>query len=514
MEMNYHNYWTDMHSNLHHEQIQDLPHWYEQIKQTMDFWPFAYYPFFMRKSDCGLAVEDREDDEVIEKDWEYIRAFTKKANEEGFPMFMGYEWQGNGEDGDHNVFFLDNDQRMEHPLRYVDLVEAYKDIKAIGIPHHVAYQLGSRGKNWATHKESFSPFAEIYSSHGCSESDDGPLEMNRHIHMGPRTGETSFDKALAMGYKIGIIAAGDNHSVPGVFEHGSMCALAIDSSKEALWDAFIHRHVYGVSQSRIEVDFRIDDQIMGSELECEETAKLAIHVKGTDAIDRIELLQGNYLEEMIVHSGTWEKKELKEKVRFKFRVEFGWGPDTRVYPKITQKSWHGLLDCGKGKLLGIEKCWNNFGQQVKQVTASSCEFELTTYQSTASGKWMGPSNVTTEGFIFEVEADVKDSISLSVDGKVYELKVIELLKSSKVFALWDEINALTKETWGDLHHYRDDPWWHNAYKFKVHRFAIEDAYLVDYEKELKIEEDCCYRIRVWQKNGDCAWSSPIFIKKK
>lgn len=512
--MKYKKLWTDMHSNLHHEQIKDLPHWCEQMRKIMDFWPFAYYPFYMRKTSSGLGVEDIHEKELIEQDWEYIREFTKKVNAEGFPMFMGYEWQGSGKDGDHNVFFLDNEQSMAHPLRYEELVEYYKHIEAIGIPHHMAYSLGSRGKNWDTHNEAFSPFAEIYSSHGCSESDDGPFDMNRHIHMGPRTGETTFERAIDKGYKIGVIAAGDNHSVPGVFEHGTLCVLAEDNTKEAIWDAFKNRRTYALSQSRIELDFEINDAPMGSEIEVGDTAKLHIHVKGTDAVDRIEILQGNILEDMIIHSGTWERKPQAGNIRFKFRVEFGWGPDTRVYKDIFQKQWHGKLDCGDGKLLGIEKCWNNFGQELTNVTENSCEFDLTTYKSTASGKWMGPSNVTTEGFIFEVEADANGSLQLEVDGKNYTLSVQELLNNSKVYALWDEINQLTKETWGDITHYRDDPWWHNAYKFKVHRFAVEDSYEVTYDKELQVEEDTCYRLRVYQKNGDCAWSSPIYLKKK
>ena len=90
--------------------------------------------------------------------------FAAQAEKEGFPMFMGYEWQGAGLDGDHNVFFLENGEKQEHPMRYQELVEAYKGKPVIGIPHHVAYQLGSRGKNWETHDEKFSPFAEIYST--------------------------------------------------------------------------------------------------------------------------------------------------------------------------------------------------------------------------------------------------------------------------------------------------------------------------------------------------------------
>ena len=155
--MKYKKLWTDMHSNINHDQMEALPLWYEQIKKEMDFWPIAYYPFYMRPTSSGLAVEDRYEDELIEKDWEQVRQLALQAEKEGFPMFMGYEWQGAGLDGDHNVFFLENGEKQEHPMRYQELVEAYKGKPVIGIPHHVAYQLGSRGKNWETHDEKFSP---------------------------------------------------------------------------------------------------------------------------------------------------------------------------------------------------------------------------------------------------------------------------------------------------------------------------------------------------------------------
>ena len=502
-----------MHSNIHHEQISELPIWFDHVKKIMDFWPIAYYPFYMRPTECGLKVEDRYEDELVRQDWEYIRSFVNQVNREHYPMFMGYEWQGTGEDGDHNVFFLNNDQDQKHPDRYQELAAAYEGEPVIGIPHHVAYQPGSRGKNWSTHIEAFSPFAEIYSSHGSSENDDGPLPMTRHIHMGPRTGETTYERGLELGYKIGAIASGDNHSVPAVFEHGSMCALAADNTKEAIWDAFVSRRVYGVSQSRIEVDFSVDDACMGSVIEAGDTARLAFHVKGTGAVDRVEILRDNVLEEMVVHSGTWENRPLSGTIRFKFRVEFGWGPDTRVYPDQIIKEWAGKLKVD-GKILSVEKCWNNFGQELISVTDDECDFSLTTYQSTATGKWMGPSNVTTEGFIFEVEADADSTMHLYVDGADYPLPVRELLKSSRIEALWDDVRELTDTTWGGVTHYRDDPWWHNAYKIKIGRAYPEISYDFDFSKEISVEGDCNIRLRVWQKNLDAAWTSPVFIKKK
>lgn len=511
--MNYKKLWTDMHSNIHHEQMEVLPMWYDHIKKEMDFWPIAYYPFYMRPTESGLKVEDRYEDSLIAPDWEMLRAFTEKANQEGFPMFMGYEWQGSGKDGDHNVFFLNNDGIQIHPMSYRELAEAFKGQEVIGIPHHLAYQPGSRGKNWATHDETFSPVAEIYSSHGSSENDDGPLGMERHVHMGPRTGETTYEKGLSMGIRAGVIAAGDNHSVPGVFEHGSLCVLAAEHTKEAIWEAIKSRRTYGVSKSRIEVDFSAGGVPMGGELETEGALELDFHVKGTAAVDRVEILRDNIVEEMVVHSGTWERVPLNGVIRFKFRLELGWGPDTRVYKNQWKKKWSGGLWVD-GRLLSVEKCWNNFGQNITHQDESGCRFSMTTCQTAATGKWMGSGNVEPEGFIFEIEADANSSLTLTIDGKEYRLLVREMLESSHVYALWDEVKQLTKETWGEITHYRDDPWWHNAYKFRVGKAYPECSYDLTFHKELRMEEDGNLRLRIWQKNGDAAWTSPVFVTIK
>lgn len=511
--MKYRKLWTDMHSNIHHENFSDLPRWYAHITQLMDFWPIAYYPFHMRKHPSGLDLEDVYEESVRNADWEKLREFTRNANAEGFPMFMGYEWQGSGKDGDHNVFFLHNDAPMLHPMRYEELRDAYKGQDVIGIPHHLAYQLGSRGKNWDTHDPAFSPFGEIYSSHGSSENDYGPIPMNRHVHMGPRTGETCFERGLERGIPIGIIASGDNHSVPGVAEHGSMCVLAEGSSKEEIWAAMLARRTYGVSQSRIDVDFAINGQPMGSILPVsEDKIDLALNIRGTDAIDRVEILRDNIPEATLVHSGSWERKPLGDTVRIKFDIQFGWGPDTRLYPDITSRHWVGSLETS-GKLLSVEKVWNSFGQSLTNTSDQRCDFELTTYKSTATGKWMGPSNVVTEGFIFEVETRLDAPILLTVDGVEYSLMPRDLLHTSRLIPLYKEVEELTKERWGKVEHYRDDPWWHNCYKIKIGQAVPESAYTFHHEGTYPVEGDCQYRLRVWQRNGHIAWTSPIFLRK-
>lgn len=504
--------WTDMHSNLHHEHIKDLQKWIDQMKATMDFWPFAYYPFGMVRHESGFMVEDKYDDEAINKDWEYVRELTNKANDEGFPMFMGYEWQGAGKDGDHNVYFKDNEQYMAYPLRYQELKQHFEGKDAIAIPHHLAYQLGHRGKNWDTHCDKFSPFVEIYSSHGSSENDTGSIDMVRHIHMGPRTSMTCVERGWQKGHKYGVIASGDNHSCPGVYGFGYCAVLAESNSKEDIWDAFISKRVYGVSKDKIKLDFRIDDAVMGQTIKASKNSKLNLEIIASNALDRIEIIKDSDVFEMIPHTSTWEKEELIGKIKFKFKLDLGWGPDRRVFPDIESKHWTGSLRT-PGKLLSIEKCWSNFNQKLENVTDNSCDFEITSYKTTASGKWMGPSAITTEGFIFEIEDDVDSYITFEINGIEFEVSISDLLYSSRVIPLLDDAMDLLKDRYDFEEYYRSDSWWHNAYKIKIGQAVPEIGYTRKIEKEIDTTDCSLVRIRGWQKNGGAVWSTPIFIEK-
>ncbi|MDP0488650.1 MAG: hypothetical protein Q7K36_03960, partial [Fusobacterium sp. JB020] len=188
--------WCDLHANIHSEQLENIEEWYNFAKEMTDFWPIAYYPFYMRKDETGLGVEDIHSKEIREKDWEHIREFVNKYSTDKYLLFMGYEWQGAGLDGDHNVFYKENNEKLYAPMRYSELTEKLPLNKSVAIPHHLAYALGHRGKNWETHNEAYSPFVEIFSSHGSSESDITDIHMGRHVHMGPRTSGTDVMSGL------------------------------------------------------------------------------------------------------------------------------------------------------------------------------------------------------------------------------------------------------------------------------------------------------------------------------
>ena len=133
--MRYQQFWADMHSNIHHHQMKQLPQWYKHAKAVMDFWPIAYYPFALRKTPSGAALEDLVPQEDYCADWETVRALAAQAEQEGWPFFMGYEWQGDGSDGDHNVFYLNNDEAILQPRKYLELRDQLAGHEAIAVPH-------------------------------------------------------------------------------------------------------------------------------------------------------------------------------------------------------------------------------------------------------------------------------------------------------------------------------------------------------------------------------------------
>ena len=100
-----------------------------------------------------------------------------------------------------------------------------------------------------------------------------------------------------------------------------------------------------------------------------------------------------------------------------------------------------------------------------------------------------------------------------IDGVKYEVTIRDLLYSSRLFPLLDEVSDLLKERYNFTEYYRSDSWWHNAYKIKVHEAVPEIAYTMTIKRTLELKEGDNIRVRVWQKNGGVAWSSPIFVEK-
>lgn len=512
--MEYQDYITDLHLNLHPDQIDLLPKWYEHSKQVVDFFTLAYYPYHMVQCSGGFKAEEEINQELLTEQWDSIKDFLGTKNQtDNFISFIGYEWQGTGEDGDHNIYFK-NDEQADIQLlpRYQDLVKLFQNHAVIGIPHHLAYSLGNRGKNWSTHDERFSPFVEIYSHHGSSERDRTNLSMERHIHMGPRVEDTSVVSGLKQKKHFGIIASGDNHEVPAMVKNGRAGVWAEEYSKEAIWEAFTERRTYGFTDSKISVWMECEKHPMGSIFRSDQSELLLdIAAVANGKIERVELYKNGELDQ--IHIGNkGDQQDKKAPVKLKFQLECGWGPNVKFFPEFTEKSWQGELAVD-GKILSVEPIYSSFDNSYEQLNEQKVSFQAKS-QKNGGDHWMRDATIRNEGFVFEIEANPSSKVQLTINGREEAYLVSELLHTSHLIVFEEEAKKLLKERAGIEEYYRSDSWYHNAYKVKFYQAATEAEYTFADQFKIPVSEvETSYFVKVVQSDGQVAWGSPIWVSK-
>ena len=536
MDSPYKLFWGDSHSNLHlvmpgfqeahfpaggatatnlpREVAADLDAALEHAQAVLDFWPIAYYPYTYRLEN-GFRVEGWRDERELAVAWRAICALAASGNSDGdFVIFPGFEWQGDNRHGDHNVFFL-----TDHPplLDMPTLPELYAEIrrrglKALVIPHHTAYRTGFRGKDWGVHDEQLSPFAEIFSNHGCSESDEEWIGLRRNWHMGPGVSGGAIEDGLDRGIRVGIIASTDEHNAtPGTYGRGLMGCHAQALTREALWEAFQARRVYGVTGDRIRLDFSVEGAPMGGAIARSGPVRTLARVRGCDAIDRIELLRNNRPIAAHCHGGTWSAPAGGGRIRAKLRVEVGWGPKRDDLADMPPQQWTGRLQVPDGAVLSAEPCWRRRGQRLGSPDGGQCDFGFVTTSSPPPH-----GGVPTEAAIFEIEARPQDTLRLELNGKTVTMTLGEAMAGSQIVSFMDEAKALVRRTYGIDSDalFRTDRVYFYSYKAKIHR-AVPDEGLTaelaytDADPPGGVNH---YRVRVTQRNGQVAWSSPVWVQ--
>ena len=517
-------YWGDMHTNVHHEQMTMIDRIFSAARSHLDFFPVAYYPFGLYRSPEGLMLETDGQREIFLEDWPEVLSAVERHNDPGrFVTLAGYEWHGDRRRyGDHNVFYFD-----EGPLDAAEtLPELYAHLRSargLAIPHHTAYQVGERAKDWDYYDEDLSPFVEIFSDHGSSEGCDTPFTLSRVGSMGPRVSGGTVRDGLLRGCRLGIIASGDNHSgFPGVWGNGLAAVWAPELTREGLWEAFLHRRVYGVTGDRIVLKFDLDGHRMGSVVRARGPAVISADIVGCHTIDRVELLRNERVLHTYCHSGQWDVPQGDGEVRLKMRVDFGWGPSPWYGLKTSSKVWNGQLRLEEGRLVDIQGCFSCLGQRVEKVSDRECSWRLETASrpevvaKTSEVGWAGGAGWTNiQSLIFELEASPADRIHLTVEGESIVFSVREALEGSRLLALRGEARAMIEEQFGlspsDIEN--QDVYWQNTYKAKIHVAIPESGYTVPFHfvDESPPAGRNWYRLRVSQLNGQMAWSSPIWL---
>ncbi|MCM8770021.1 MAG: DUF3604 domain-containing protein [Candidatus Omnitrophica bacterium] len=357
-------YWGDLHT--HFQDLAQGDFLLQAARENIDFTAVLCYPFFQEEKNGFLIETTRQRPEFLTW-WARVNELSAKHHQPGrFVTFPGYEWHGNRTRyGDHNVIYQQEGFPLDDTWSLPTLYRKMKKRLALVIPHHTAYYVGFRGKDWRYFDPQPSPLMEIFSSHGSSEGIETPRSLETNINMGPLTSGGSFQDGLAFGHQIGVIGSNDGPGLPGRWGLGRAAVWAEELTRESLWEAFQSRRTYAVTGDRITLELWAEGKPMGSIFQAGRTVELEVNLECSSFLDRVELIHNNLRTESFIPQpssqiSSWQK-------HYKVRVEMGWGPANSrgfSYPSGTYWKWKGSLVVKNGRLRQTEKCITLPGQKL------------------------------------------------------------------------------------------------------------------------------------------------------
>jgi len=279
------------------------------------------YYFRQMRDEAGLDFAAPGDHdhlwETSDALWDLACKTVARWNEPGrFVTLLGYEWakwRRNG-DGDRNVYYLQDHRpmyRSDEGCRPTppDLFDALASETAVIIPHHTGH--AGNFCDFKDHDPLRERLIEIYQCRGSYENaaEDGNPVPERYDD--PPVAAGFVQRALAMGWRVGFTAGGDDHTghagtdypirlVAGIpYKAGLMSVAADTLTREDVWDALWNRRVVATTGARMLLDFRVGGHPMGSELDLLSQPGLGlrrrVHVEfhGTAPVERIDVIRNN-----------------------------------------------------------------------------------------------------------------------------------------------------------------------------------------------------------------------------
>ncbi len=488
----------------------------------------AFWPDMPQDRDryAGIIDYHREGFARLATNWDQLIDEQRDASQPGrFLALPSYEWHSL-EYGDHNVYAAGPGLALTDAPNLAALREVARAARGIMIPHHIGYAAGYRGLDWQHFDAALSPFVEIYSLHGCSESEDAPYPM---LHdMGPRDWNSTATAGWAAGHRFGVIASSDHHGgYPGSHGDGRVGVWARELTREAIWEAFLARRVYAVTGDKIQARLRVDGAEMGAEVRSNRP-QITVDVQGSDAVDYVELLKNDLVwKRFYPHRRTATELEPQSRRRYRLRVTWGWGQKDRRTP------WSFELRLSDGRIVSVETCFS--GQAIvapqgvggHETGADTDDLPHAVVEQQARQlNWRSmtagnPSmrHDTTQAVSLELEAKLSDQVTLAVNGLTVRRSLGELLRRGQVHYLRGWLSEAVRIgplvplddccVFGEL--VDDTP--DRPQTGLAHASSAPALQAVESGNHHAdpLTGANRYRIRVRQFNGQWAWTSPVWV---
>jgi len=429
------------------------------------------------------------------RNWPKLLAKLQAGSQEGrFVAFPSYEWHSLAS-GDHNVYGPGPDLPLEDAPDLRALREMARRNGAIIVPHHIGYAAGYRGIDWKQFDARLSPVVEIFSLHGCSESDAAPYPM---LHdMGGRDAGSTAETGWAMGHRFGIIGSTDHHGAyPGSHGDGRAAVFAGALTRRDIWEAILARRVYAATGDRIDARMFVNDAWIGSVIRSPGPRRIRVQVAASDAIDRVEVLRnGRVLRRLF----AGPDRSLAG--RYRLRITWGWGRKTEVV------RWNARLTLADGNIDVVETCFSGAPVVAPQQRAGDEEIpddqdlpHQLTERGPRSCAWRSSTignptmkHPTTQAISLELAAPLETMLAIEVNGRRIVHPLGELLHAGRCHYMRGWLSEMIRV--GPL------------VPLEECRLTAEFA---DERPELDTD---VYRLRVAQVNGQWAWLTPVWAER-
>jgi len=239
-----------------------------------------------------LAISDHDQDLLKHRNhrkWAPLQDYAWWRSQKYCDLFLiegkfipvyGYEHGGSmvRRGGHQNVLYAERGMPCYEQDAPEELFKLLKGKDAVVIPHQLAD--GGSATDWTRVNVQFEPVAEIYQARGSYEF-SGALpkpRVNREGHY--------IQDALAKGIRIGVIASSDHGLVSGAYAG----VYASELSRRGVLSGLRARRTFGATD-RILIEFRMEDRLMGEEIEVQGPPRFGVLVRGTDPLKHVEVVR-------------------------------------------------------------------------------------------------------------------------------------------------------------------------------------------------------------------------------
>ena len=243
---------------------------------------------------AGLDFVAKSDhsDETTPQHWARSRELVARFDQPGrFAALLGFEWSPRRTWGHRSIVFPGNLGTLAFANRPTgsapeDLWAAIAPFGGLAIPHMPSAEpINHHHYDWSRHNPELEPAVEIYSQ--------WVPDNDRLSAQDTETNPSGVQRALSLGYHLGIVAGSDSHTGMGGRTGGLAAVQADRLDRTAILEALRERRSFGTSGQRILLDWRAADAEAG-QVSPSTTGPVIFEATahGTGPLDRLEIVRG------------------------------------------------------------------------------------------------------------------------------------------------------------------------------------------------------------------------------